>query len=272
MGLFSGTLLISDIDGTLITYKGELPKNNIEAIEYYISEGGLFTLATGRGVPSARRYINKIVHNCPPVIMNGGAIYDFESESFLWVKKLPDSAKDCVKNIMEKFPQMGIQVYCDKSLYVIRDSVTCQNMVSHEKLEPIFAAFEDISDKDWNKVLCLAPLEFVLEMIEYLDKTEPDGFYFCRTQVEYYEIMAIGADKGNALKRLAEIKGIKHENTFAIGDYYNDAALIEGAGYSSYTENAPDELKKDADYISAHCSDGAVADFIEHLRGKMLSY
>ena len=47
MGIFDGCLLACDIDGTLVS--GELlPERNVERIEYFVSEGGAFSLSTGR--------------------------------------------------------------------------------------------------------------------------------------------------------------------------------------------------------------------------------
>ena len=44
---FKGKVIISDIDGTY-TGSAEGVRRNNEAIEYFRSEGGLFTFATGR--------------------------------------------------------------------------------------------------------------------------------------------------------------------------------------------------------------------------------
>ena len=44
----SDYLLISDIDGTLVNTKKEIPPRNIEAIAHFREMGGRFTIATGR--------------------------------------------------------------------------------------------------------------------------------------------------------------------------------------------------------------------------------
>ena len=55
------------------------------------------------------------------------------------------------------------------------------------------------------------------------------------------------------------------ENVYAIGDYYNDTELLEAAGVSVVPENAPDDLKEQADLVVGHCYQGAVADLIEEI-------
>ena len=48
MGLFSDCLFGCDIDGTLLA-NGVINPHNIEKIEYFISEGGHFSLSTEIG-------------------------------------------------------------------------------------------------------------------------------------------------------------------------------------------------------------------------------
>ena len=44
MGIFSGCLFACDIDGTLLI-NGVINPRNIEKIEYFVSEGGCFSLS-----------------------------------------------------------------------------------------------------------------------------------------------------------------------------------------------------------------------------------
>ena len=46
MGIFSGYIIVSDMDGTLLNSKGKLSDENINAIKYFVNNGGKFTLAT----------------------------------------------------------------------------------------------------------------------------------------------------------------------------------------------------------------------------------
>ena len=54
MGKFDGILLCTDLDDTLLTTDKRISDENKQAIEYFMSEGGLFTFATGRVVDGAR--------------------------------------------------------------------------------------------------------------------------------------------------------------------------------------------------------------------------
>ena len=48
MKKFNGILMCTDLDGTLLRNDKTISRENKEAIEYFKSEGGLFTFITGR--------------------------------------------------------------------------------------------------------------------------------------------------------------------------------------------------------------------------------
>ena len=54
MGKFSGYLMVSDLDKTFFAEGTDIPPRNIEAVKYFIENGGKFTLATGRGAVAAK--------------------------------------------------------------------------------------------------------------------------------------------------------------------------------------------------------------------------
>ena len=64
MGKFSGVLIASDYDNTMVYTEGALKsggplpsvsRENREAVEYFMAEGGTFSVATGRALPSFSR-------------------------------------------------------------------------------------------------------------------------------------------------------------------------------------------------------------------------
>ena len=48
MGIYSDVLLTVDFDRTLTAPDSSIPERNIEAINYFIDNGGVFTVNTGR--------------------------------------------------------------------------------------------------------------------------------------------------------------------------------------------------------------------------------
>ena len=73
------------------------------------------------------------------------------------------------------------------------------------------------------------------------------------------EINAVGADKGGALLRLAELLGIRREETMAFGDGENDMSMLRMAGLGVAMENAEDHVKAAADYVTVTNNEAGVA-------------
>ena len=73
------------------------------------------------------------------------------------------------------------------------------------------------------------------------------------------EINAVGADKGGALLRLAELLGIRREETMAFGDGENDISMLRMAGFGVAMENAEEHIKAVADHITVTNNEAGVA-------------
>lgn len=264
-GRFAGCLLASDIDGTLVS-AGRIPERNVEAIRRFTQEGGLFALATGRSIQSARRYAALAGVNCPSIVFNGAIGYDFAADKPLWRESLPDGAKGIIPPIMERFPDIGVEVHSGKNLYVLNHTPDVDAHVVYEEIEIIDADFAQVEKEDWTKVLfAMGRPGRLAELHAYCEPMHLTGCYFLKTADCYYELTCEGVSKGAALKRLAGLLGIAPARTFAIGDYYNDVELIQAAGYSCFVETAPAKLHKLADCTACSCEKGAVADFIDKL-------
>ena len=77
MGKFSGWLLFSDLDETLLNHQKEISAENRKALDYFTQEGGMFSIATGRSEVISRKFTQILPINHPAIIYNGCGIYDF---------------------------------------------------------------------------------------------------------------------------------------------------------------------------------------------------
>ena len=69
---FDGYVIFSDLDGTLLNDNKEVSKENKKAIEYFIENGGKFSIATGRAIDSVSKYIESVKTDLPIITYNGG--------------------------------------------------------------------------------------------------------------------------------------------------------------------------------------------------------
>ena len=80
-----------------------------------------------------------------------------------------------------------------------------------------------------------------------------------------YEIVNEDTNKGVAVLKLADILGVDHSKTAAIGDYFNDYEMLKKVALPACCGQAPKGMKEIAKFVAGHCNQGAVADLIEYI-------
>lgn len=263
MGKFDGILLCTDLDDTLLTSDKRISDENSRAIEYFKSEGGLFTFATGR-VPMGARLMLEYVHpNAPMVCFNGAAIYDFNDNRILWSRSLDADAVKAVEYIDSLFDFAGIEVCTDDKIYFCRVNRIVEEHQALEKLPDNSLDYHDIPEK-WKKVLFMTESDR-LGLIRNAIASSPfaDKYTFVQSSPWYYELLPKDTSKGEGLMHLADLLGIDRSRTVGVGDNENDLMMIKMAGTGIAVANAIEEVKQAADYITADNNSHAIAAVIK---------
>lgn len=265
-----GILLVSDVDGTLVTNKGVIPERNIAAIDRFIEKGGRFVFATGRSVMGTLKFAARVPLNAPYIVYNGGGIYDYQTKTMLWNKYLAPSSVQIIKEVKSLFPDVGIEVYSGQHVYTVNEN-------EHTKAHVVFGGLQDYQKtvegipENLNKILLCCDSDRLKEVAAHLDKFDHHGCTYVFSGPIYFEVLPEGVSKGETVKILADMLSISHDKIMGIGDYYNDLELIKTAAIGAVPANAPDDLKRIADVVVGPCENGAVADFIEYLEAKFES-
>ena len=99
---------------------------------------------------------------------------------------------------------------------------------------------------------------------ELHDKVNSSGLAEVATSIEgIMEISPIGINKGSALNFLCDFLKIPSLQTVAFGDGVNDIPMFQAAGISVAVKNAPEDVKKAADFITDSYTEDGPANFIE---------
>lgn len=263
---FEGILFCTDLDGTLYNDDKSVSKENLDAIEYFKSEGGLFTFITGRAFITSKEIYEKIKPNAPFGCFNGAGIYDGKRDALIWNLFLDSNANELVREVDRKIPEIGFQYNTDKAVYFCKDNSAMEYFRSVTGLANNYCHFEDIKNGIIKIVFADKSEEKLEELIKLLNShKKADRFQFIRSEKYLYEILPKGVSKGAALIKMAELLGIDIKNTIAVGDYNNDVSMIKAAGVGFAVENAVDEAKEAADYITVSNNSHAIHAIIEGL-------
>ena len=271
MGIFSGCLFACDIDGTLMS-SGKINPRNIEKIEFFMNEGGYFSLSTGRTVGAVGPVLDKIKRVSPSVVANGCMIYDYENKKALDELFLPENEYYIAKKVLDMGLNVGIEAHSGEKILTIKETQETRDHQEYEWISGENVSFEEASKYRWNKVVYFFDNEKELALVKAMIAKEKAVSAFSDTSAvisgrkrKYYEQFPAGVSKASELDKLKNILKIEKGCYFAMGDYYNDLEMIKNADISAVPEDTPDDIKAYADYIAGSCEDGAVADFIDYL-------
>jgi Cof subfamily protein (haloacid dehalogenase superfamily) len=265
-------LVISDIDGTLMSSRQPLHPFTKQVLKEIREHGLLFTLASGRNLPSAKAIAEELAIDLPMVLANGCIVQALDG-NVLHRALMPVEITKRVIYITDEHGN-DLVLFVDDRLYF-------KKMTGN--IEPIFGHIPEAYCEvgDWanfadrfptiNKCMILErKLPEKLVALEQIFKDELTGkAEFYKTSLHHLEIMPSGVSKASGLKKLVEHLGIQMEEVMAFGDYDNDADMLSAAGLGIAVENATENVKNNADMIIGLCADNAPAQFLKELLGKM---
>ena len=105
--MFSDVLLTVDFDRTMTGPDSKIPQRNLEAVDFFMKNGGTFTINTGRSVSSFKKHLGKVPVNAPILMYNGSARW--EDGQLSEVKLLDMDLWETAKALREEFPNMNLE-------------------------------------------------------------------------------------------------------------------------------------------------------------------
>lgn len=266
MGIFDNILIASDFDGTIANSKSEINEDVKEAIKYFISEGGKFTVCTGRTKEGFHNF-DKEIMNIPVLVANGTMAYDYLNDEVFMALPMENKEKctETFKKMAEYCPTLGIE------FYTTTHKTTCyrpnkENVEHFEFLKIPFTEIDSLEKQEYPviKALGIAEPKELKKLQAYLDTLDMGEIEYIPTDFERLEMHKNGVNKGTGVLKLASLYGITPNNCYVIGDGDNDVdmlSLIE----SFCPENGTEKAKKAAKHRVRSNDEGAVKEVIEIL-------
>ena len=265
--IFSQWLLVSDIDGTLNDKSMKLPEVNKDAIGRFVNCGGTFTLCSGRNLQSLLIHYDKLSVKTHAIFLNGAGVYDVSKSEITYFNPISSEGENIILDIFSKYKTLQLTVFGVDTIYLAKRTCVYGYIISKmDNLNyKLCKRVEELPKGVWGKVSFFGTRK-LLKKIQMLIKTEYSDYLDCfLTSPFTLEVVKKGVNKGAAVLKLADMLGIKKQNTAAIGDYFNDIDMLKAVTHPAACGQAPDEIKALAEYVACHCNKGAVADFINYL-------
>ena len=265
MQSLENTMLITDLDGTLLPASKEISVADAAAISQFRAKGGKFAIATGRTLQAAQRYLKKLQPNIPVILFNGAAIYDPVAEKWLYTEELPPEAAAITRQVLEAFPDVSAEILRTDGTYVSRMTPYEKEHLEICQVEPILAMPEEIPH-GWLKALFAIAPERMPDLIAYFQEQNWTCADFVQSEARFYEMLPKGVTKGSALRRYRTICGAESWHIVAAGDFDNDLDMLRVADTSACPSNAQPCIKEIANIQLMHsCEENAIAELIYRL-------
>ncbi len=254
MGKFDHVLLCSDWDGTL-SIQGKISKNNIEAIRYFQSEGGKFTLASGRFAGHFKQFESDILPNTLLVCAGGSCIMDRDGKIY-YEKFCNHRIGEYSKLLLhESSPYEGMEITVRGHDPFVFDKKTVHSPEA-KKIFAMDTIYKAIYLTSWDE-------ESARRGIEYTKNLSFEGYMPVRSFPFSIELIPADAGKGRAIRWLG--KKIGCSLLVAVGDYENDCDMLKAADYGYAVSSGSPLARASANRFAATFEGDALASVIEEL-------
>ncbi len=264
-------VIFADLDGTILTHNGIVPKSAENAIKQLENDGIKFILTTGRSDNEALPILRSLGITPNYIITQQGAIIVDGNGNNIYERALSiDGAKSIIA-ASEKYQNAdpnthlilyfdGVPYCCDDVQFVHSGAANIQKV---DSFNPFFAQGK-------------SPIKAILfksDSRDYKNMFKIGSFYKNELQGEFNifasapwfcEIVNADVSKGNALKYLGEnILGLSLKNAASLGDGENDIEMMrvvdKAGGLAIGMGNGVESLKYAAKYVTPHIDDDGFA-------------
>ncbi len=256
-------LVAMDLDGTLLRDDLSMSPRVLSALERARQKGILLTLATGRGYPSMRSWVQKLNITTPVIGYQGAAVVDPQTHTAIYQRTFPRQLVTPLRDFA-RASSLSLTIYANDLIYVEDKR---QSDAFYDKWFGLPYRLVD----DLAAAITTEPIKFIIigEGPE-LDRVRPEvearfgsHLHIVRSHEYFLEGLAPGTNKGQALAWLAQQLGIARRETMAIGDSGNDKEMIAWAGLGVAMGNASPEARSVADYVAPGVDSDGAAEAIE---------
>ena len=245
-------LVVSDVDGTLVTKSKQLTPAAMDAIRRIREAGILFTITSSRPAQGLKVVAGPLEISTPIPAFNGGLIVGPDLKTVLRERLLEQMVVERLIDALTA-AKIGIWVYTDQYWYVLDKKGP---YVEHEEHSVKVSAIEvrDFHEVPLNRV---AKVVGVSEDFDGLAAAEKDiqrdfqgAVSATRSQKYYLDITHPTANKGEGILMLSELLDIATSQIVTIGDMENDVFMFHQSGISIAMGNASPAVQSHAKYVT----------------------
>ena len=257
------SLVLADVDGTLVTEQKVLTKRAQAAVQSLRDAGIRFAITSGRPPQGMAMLFDPLQLDTPIAGFNGG-LFVKKDLSILEQKTIPsDIARQAIDLI--RGHHLDAWIYCGNDWLITKPDA------SHVAREAWTVKFQprvvvDL-EKDLAHVVKIVGVSDDHDLVQRCEADAQAAFGELatarRSQPYYLDVTNKDANKGAVLDHLSRTLQVPATEIATIGDQPNDVLMFERSGFSIAMGNAPDEVKSQANATTDSYNDEGFAKAME---------
>ncbi len=269
--------IVCDLDSTLVDERHNISREDIETLRTLEKRGVKVILATGRHYSFIRSFVDMLGIRGPVCTSSGALIYDFGKEEILQVIEIPrQEVRDLV--VCCQLHGYHFVTHTREKMYCTKGNPRIRFMQAYNALQKDArsrAAYQELNgDEGLDADYAQGVYKFSVVNVTGQHPFESFAWAVKRETINVdpssehlLDFSAKEASKGQGIIDLSRRLGFRLENTVAFGDNGNDVSMFEVVGTGIAVENAVEELKRIASFITRDCNHSGVSYAIKtHLK------
>ena len=257
------SLVLADVDGTLVTADKVLTPRARAAVKALHSAGIAFAITSGRPPRGMAMLIDPLALRTPVAGFNGGIFVKPD----MTIMEEHVLAADVAKRALEVILRNGMDVW----VYSGKDWLVRDRNAPHVAREQWTVKFAPTVTENFNEVLGnavkIVGVSDDHDLVARCEKDAQDALgtaaSAARSQPYYLDVTHPDANKGTVVTTLSKLLSVPTGEIATIGDMPNDVLMFRNSGLSIAMGNASRDVQAQADLVTASYEDEGFAKAIE---------
>lgn len=252
-------LIGTDFDGTLLNDKKQVMKKTIESLKETRKRNIIIVGVTGRTLESVKNAVDINIFDYL-ILNNGSNIYDVVNKKIIYNNAIPKQIAKWVTKFSEEFTYQ--YDYCTFSTYnkyknYVKENIPfIKEINSIDEIKDPIAKINIFPKKEANIKSLYNSIKKKYKSIQTIIMQDSGN------EKKWIVLTPKNLNKKEALKYLGDLLKIELSEMVFFGDGLNDIEVIETVGMGVAMENALEEIKDKAKYITKSNNEDGIAYFI----------
>ena len=261
-------VVVSDLDGTLLTKQHELSPRTREVIQRLSKKGIKFIFATGRHFQDVEKIRAQLGVDMFLITSNGARVHNLKGEMIVQHDISPGLVQPLLSLRKAFADKVHTNVYQGEQWLIEVEHDDLHAFSKESGFTYHRTDFDALATTAIQKIFFFANSHAdLMPLADQARELYGDRLSMTYSLPEYFEIMAPGVCKGTALAEVLKLKGYGLQDAIAFGDGMNDFEMLSSVGKGVVMGNADPSLVNSLPGFEriGHCDDHSVAEYLAKL-------